>query len=166
MDSSDPGGGFAEAEVRAERASPSSFVGLPGWLAASGLTVGDALDGHVQCGIDMVDIPRIAELVRRYGERFVNRVWTEHEQTICRGRFPELAARFAGKEAAMKALGTGVAGTGWRDIEILRDRLGKPLLFLHGRSKERAARLGLSTWAISLTHSRELACAFVIAVAS
>lgn len=143
---------------------PSAEAGLPAWLAGSGLTVADALDGHVQCGLDMVDIDRIGELVQRYGQRFLNRVWTEREQHICRGRYPELAARFAGKEATMKALGTGVVGTGWREIEILRDSLGKPLLFLHGRSKERAARLGLGTWAISLTHSRALACALVIAI--
>ena len=65
----------------------------------------------------------------------------------------------------MKALGTGIQGVLWRDIEILPDRLGKPLLFLHGSAKARASELGLTTWAVSLTHSRDLACAMVVAYA-
>lgn len=145
--------------------SPSALVGLPTWPMMTGLQVADALDGVVQCGIDLVEVSRIRDVVDRYGERFLQRVWTERELAICRGRFPELAARFAGKEATMKALGTGVVGIGWQEIEILRDALGKPLLFLHDRAKERASRLRLNNWAISLTHSKELACAMVVAYA-
>jgi holo-[acyl-carrier protein] synthase len=117
----------------------------------------------VSCGIDLIEIDRIADLILRYGERFVHRVWTPGEQDICRGRYAELAARFAGKEAAMKALGTGVRGLGWQEIEILRDPLGKPLLLLHGGAADRARALGLTRWSISLTHSRLLASAVVVA---
>ncbi len=147
-----------------EFASPSALAGLPAWPMMSGLSVGDAMDGPVQCGVDLVEVSRIRAVAQRYGERFLTRVWTERELVICRGRYPELAARFAGKEAAMKALGTGIVGIGWKEIEILPDGRGKPLVFLHDKAKERAARLRLNTWAISLTHSKDLACAMVIAI--
>ena len=143
--------------------SPSGLVGLPAWPLMAGLSVADALDGPVQCGVDLVEVGRIREVAERFGERFLLRVWTERELVVCRGRYPELAARFAGKEATMKALGTGVVGIGWREIEILPDKRGKPLIFLHENAKARAAQLRLNTWAISLTHSKDLACAMVVA---
>jgi holo-[acyl-carrier protein] synthase len=148
-----------------EFTSPSARAGLPDWALMAGLTVADSLDGVVQCGVDLVDIDRIAVAVERWGERFLNRVWTERELAICQGRMPVLAARFAGKEAASKALGTGITGLVWREIEILRDNRGKPLVMLHGKAKERAAELGLNHWSVSLTHSRDLACAIVVAYA-
>jgi holo-[acyl-carrier protein] synthase len=143
--------------------SPSGLVGLPDWATAAGLSVDHTRDGGLQCGVDIIEIDRIKAAVERWGERFVNRVWTEHEQRICRGRYPELAARFAGKEATSKALGTGLVGLVWREIEILQDRRGKPLIFLHGAAHERAESLGYSTLAISLSHSRTMACAMVVA---
>lgn len=143
--------------------SPSSLVGLPPWLVLTGLTVSDALDGHLQCGVDLVDTDRIASAVERWGDRFVRRIWTEREIAYCRGRIPELAARFAAKEATSKALGTGIVDLVWREIEILSDRRGKPLVFLHGAAKDRAEALKLTAWAISLTHSRKMACAMVVA---
>ncbi len=143
--------------------SPSSLVGLPPWPMLSGLSVADSHDGRVQCGVDLIEIARIGAAVERWGDKFRHRIWTDRELAFCRGRIPELAARFAGKEATSKALGTGIVGLIWRDIEILPDRRGKPLVFLHGGARMRAADLGLDTWAISLTHSRELACAFVVA---
>lgn len=146
-----------------EYISPSAHAGLPGWALASGLKLADALDGPVQCGVDLVDVARIRTAAERWGARFLNRVWTERELLVCRGRYPELAARFAAKEAASKALGTGIVGLVWREIEVVPDSRGKPLLFLHGAARERAALLGLNTWAISLSHTRELACAFVVA---
>src|SRR5437763_16740030 len=82
-------------------------------------------DNRLQCGVDLVEIERIEQAVRRYGERLLRRVWTERELAYCRGRAPELAARFAGKEAAMKALGTGLTGVAWAEIEILSDERGK-----------------------------------------
>lgn len=123
------------------------------------------MDGRIQCGVDLIEISRIEEALDRWGERFLNRVWTEREIVACRGRHRELAARFAAKEAASKALGTGIVGVVWRELEVLSDRRGKPLLFLHGRARARAEELGLNTWAVSLTHSRDMACAFVVAYA-
>jgi len=142
--------------------SPSERAGLPSWVTAAGYRLDATLDGPIQCGIDIVEVDRIRSAVERWGARFLDRVWTENEQRVCRGRFPELAARFAGKEAASKALGTGIVGLVWREIEILPDARGKPLLFLHGGARKRADLLGLGMMAISLSHSRTLACAMVV----
>ncbi len=124
------------------------------------------MDGRLQCGVDLVEISRIGNALGRWGERFLHRIWTEREIAACRGRHRELAARFAAKEAASKALGTGIVGIIWREMEVLSDRRGKPLLFLHGQARARAEELGLNTWAVSLTHTRDLACALVVAYAA
>lgn len=113
-------------------------------------------------GVDIIEIERVEQALRRFGDRFLNRVFTEREIRFCRGRVSELAARFAAKEAVMKALGTGVRGIGWREIEVLPMQGGKPLVFLHGRALKRAEVLGLSDFAISLTHSRDFAIASVV----
>lgn len=113
-------------------------------------------------GVDIIEIPRVELALRRFGERFLQRVYTERELRFCRGRVPELAVRFAGKEAVMKALGTGVRGIAWREIEILPMRGGKPMVFLHGRARQRAQALGLHDFAISLTHSKDFAIASVV----
>ena len=72
-------------------------------------------------GIDIIEIDRIKLVFAKYGDRFLNRIYTVKEREYCRGRAPQLASRFAAKEATMKALGTGVRGVGWKDIEILRN---------------------------------------------
>lgn len=114
-------------------------------------------------GVDIIEIERIEAALRRHGERFLQRVYTPTEQAHCQGRVPELAARFAAKEAVSKALGTGIRGIAWQEMEILCDERGKPLLRLHGRAKARAEELGLSEFAISLSHSRDYAVALVMA---
>jgi len=101
--------------------------------------------------------------LERYGQRFLNRVFTPGEIEYCRGRAPNLAARFAAKEAAMKALGTGFRGVAWKDIEVIRARSGAPSIKLHGRAEIRAQRLGLQEMALSLSHSRDYAVASVVA---
>jgi len=113
-------------------------------------------------GIDVIEIGRVQAVLDRHGERFLRRVYTEDEVRHCRGRVPELAARFAAKEAVMKALGTGVRGVGWRDIEVLPNRRGKPLVFLYGRGAARAKHLELRGLEISLTHSKQYAMASVV----
>ncbi|TET39787.1 MAG: holo-[acyl-carrier-protein] synthase [Dehalococcoidia bacterium] len=113
-------------------------------------------------GLDMIEIARIEEAMARWGERFLHRIYTEGELRICRNRAPALAVRFAAKEAVMKALGTGIKGVGWRDIEVLSNPDGKPLVYLHGRAQKKAAELGLGELAISLSHSRDHAIASVI----
>jgi len=113
-------------------------------------------------GVDIIEIERVQEVIDRWGPRFLRRIYTRAELDFCRGRVPELAVRFAGKEAVMKALGTGRKGVSWRDVEILPDRRKAPLVFLHGRARRRARRLGLGELAISLSHSRHYAVASVV----
>lgn len=114
-------------------------------------------------GVDVVELSRVARVLERHGERFLARVYTAAEVAYCRGRLRELAARFAGKEAISKALGTGLRGVSWREMEILPDRRGKPLVVLHGRARQRAAELGFADIAISLTHGNDLAIAVAVA---
>ena len=113
-------------------------------------------------GLDMVEIARIEGAIARWGTRFLHRVYTEAEIRYCRNRVPELAVRFAAKEAAMKALGTGIRGVGWREIEILANQEGTPSVHLYGRARSRSEKLGLSDLAVSLSHSREYAIASVV----
>lgn len=114
-------------------------------------------------GVDIIEIHRVARALGRWGERFLHRVYTPAEIAYCRGRIAELAARFAAKEAISKALGTGIVGIAWTEMEILADRRGKPLVTLYGRALARAQELGLDAWAISLSHSDDNALAFVVA---
>lgn len=118
---------------------------------------------NLQTGVDLVEIPRLAAVLARYGQRFLNRIYTPAEQQRARGRPAELAVRFAAKEATMKALGTGRRGVGWREVEVLSDPRGRPLLRLHGRAAARAAALGLTGFAVSLSHERSMAVATVVA---
>jgi holo-[acyl-carrier protein] synthase len=118
---------------------------------------------HHTTGIDIVELDRVARVLGRHPERFLARVYTPAEVAHCRGRVPELAVRFAAKEATMKALGTGIRGVAWRDIEVLPNRRGKPLLRLHGTAAARAAAIGFVEADITLTHAREYAAAVVVA---
>ena len=118
--------------------------------------------GRVVVGVDLIEIPRIQRSLDDFGERFLNRVYTERERERYRTRVNELAARFAAKEAISKALGTGIRGIRWREMEILGNRRGKPIVVLHGSAAARAELLGISDIDISLTHSRTDAMAFVV----
>ena len=120
-------------------------------------------EGEIAVGIDIIEIARIQRTLDDFGERFLHRVFTERERDRYRGRTNELAARFAAKEATSKALGTGIVGIRWREMEVLPNRRGKPVLILHGRAAERARSLGLTSFSVSLTHSRSEAMAFVVA---
>jgi holo-[acyl-carrier protein] synthase len=121
-------------------------------------------EGDVAVGIDIIEIARIQRSLDDFGERFLKRVYTERERHWYGDRVNELAARFAAKEATSKALGTGIVGIRWQEMEVLPNRRGKPVLILHGRAAERARQLGLTSFSISLTHSRTDAMAFVVAV--
>lgn len=112
-------------------------------------------------GVDIIEIERIQAALDRFGARFLRRVYTPLEAAFCRGRVSELAARFAAKEAVMKVLGTGARGVAWREIEVLPNHRGKPLVYLHGRAQKRAERIGLEEIDISMSHSRDFAVAFV-----
>ena len=116
-------------------------------------------------GFDVTDIPRIAEVYERYGERFLNRVFTPGEIAYCtrrRNPVPHLAGRFAAKEAAMKALGTGHSrGVLWKDVEVFRVG-GPPQLRLHGAAARIAEQMGVQRSLLTITHSDALAMAHVI----
>jgi len=116
-------------------------------------------------GLDATDIDRIADTIERHGERFLRRVFTEGEVAYCTGRrVPAIhfAGRFAAKEAAMKALGTGHSrGVLWRDVEVVR-RGGPPQLELHGGARRRFASMGGLSSLVTITHSDALALAHVI----
>jgi holo-[acyl-carrier protein] synthase len=118
--------------------------------------------GAVAVGIDTIEIARIRRALADFGDRFLQRVYTEQERERYGSRVSELAARFAAKEATSKALGTGIRGIRWREMEVLANRRGKPVLILHGGAAERAALLGLVDFDVSLTHSRTDALAFVV----
>jgi len=116
-------------------------------------------------GIDATDIPRITATIERYGTRFTHRIFTDTEIAYCtRRREPAIhfAGRFAAKEAAMKALGTGHSqGVLWRDIEVVR-RHGPPQLQFHGGAARRFAAMGAQSSLLSITHSETLAFAHVL----
>ncbi len=120
----------------------------------------------VGTGIDIAEVPRIAESIKRFGERFINRVFTEGEIRYCdskANRFERYAARFAAKEAAMKALGTGWNnGVRWRDVEVVREPGRRPTIKFHAQAAEVAARLNAKNISLSITHTAEQAMASVI----
>jgi holo-[acyl-carrier protein] synthase len=127
--------------------------------------VGTSPATTLRSGIDMIEIARIRTAIERYGAHFLVRVFTPAEQIACGGRTESLAARFAGKEAVAKALGTGIwrHGITWTDIEITRDGAsGAPILRLQRAAAARAAALGVGEWSVSLSHDRERAVAVAV----
>jgi holo-[acyl-carrier protein] synthase len=120
----------------------------------------------VGTGIDIAEVERIAHSIERFGRRFTERVFTPDEIRYCESkanRAERYAARFAAKEAGMKAIGTGWShGVRWQDIEVRRMPGGRPTIAFHGRAAEFFARLGGVRVSLSLTHTRELAMAQVI----
>ncbi len=120
----------------------------------------------VSIGIDIVEISRIEEKLSQGNTRFLNRVFTVGEIEYCEKRaakFASYAARFAAKEAVMKALGTGWGdGVGWKEIEVINDAAGKPAINLTGRAQEKFAELGARISHLSLSHSKDSAIAQVI----
>lgn len=117
----------------------------------------------IRCGVDVVDLAQFSRDVQVGGDRFLHRIYTDEEFAHCRARVERLAARFAAKEAVAKALGTGMRGIGWREIEVVSSPKGEAHIRLWGRAKERAATIGIGGWALSLTHSESMSLAMVIA---
>ena len=117
----------------------------------------------IAVGVDLIEISRIETVVERYGARFLERVYTEGELAYAAGRLSALAARWAAKEAAAKALGTGIGQVAFRELEVVCDAQGKPELRLHGNAAQLAARLNLRQFALSLSHTADYALAFVVA---
>lgn len=121
--------------------------------------------GH---GVDLVELRRVEAMIDRHGERFLDRVFTVGERAYAdrgrRRRVERYAARFAGKEAVLKALGTGwSAGVGWSEVEFVREPTGRPGVRLHGRAASIARSMGIEAWAVSLSHTATHALASAIA---
>ncbi len=120
----------------------------------------------VGTGVDLAEVERISRTIERFGRRFLERVFTPREIAYAErkaNRAERYAARFAAKEAGMKAIGTGWRrGVRWRDFEVANLSTGKPTLLLHGKAAEFASELGVRSVALSLTHTRTMALAHVI----
>jgi len=119
-------------------------------------------------GIDIIEIDRIAAMLREHGERFVTRCFTDAERAYAdaavKRRSERYAARFAAKEAVLKALGTGWRnGIGWQDIGVVHEPSGQPRIVLSGRCAAIARQLGIAQWHLSLSHTQTIAVASVIA---
>ena len=119
---------------------------------------------NVAVGIDIIEVERVRRVYERHGERFLARVYTELEVRQCRGKVARLAARFAAKEAISKALGTGLHGVAWREMEILQLRSGRPSVRLYGNAKRRAEQLGLTAFDVSMADLAQLSIAIAVAV--
>jgi holo-[acyl-carrier protein] synthase len=115
-------------------------------------------------GVDLIEVERMARGIARHGERFCERFFTATERAQCEGRAASLAGRFAVKEAVGKALGTGIGDVGWKEIEVVSDDRGRPVLVLHGAAARLSAERGLSQWAVSLSHTETHAVGMAVAV--
>lgn len=136
---------------------PAGMAGLPAPLRSpQGV--------NIAVGIDIIEVERIRKVYEHHGERFLQRVFTEQEVLQCRGKVLRLAGRFAAKEAMSKALGTGMHGVKWRELEIVQLRSGRPTVRLHGAAKLRAEQLGLSAFDVSITDVALFSVAVAVAV--
>ncbi len=162
---------------------PAGVAGLPAPLhLPQGVNIG--------VGIDIIEVDRVRKVHEHHGERFLKRVFTEREILQCRGRgvtpdadhqradalhfvsgglkgsihYARLAGRFAAKEAISKALGTGLHGVAWREMEVVQLRSGRPTVSLHGRAKQRAEQLGISAFDVSIADLAHISIAIAIAV--
>ncbi|MBS1877613.1 MAG: holo-[acyl-carrier-protein] synthase [Acidobacteria bacterium] len=120
----------------------------------------------VGTGVDLCEVPRIRQSIERFGRKFIDRIYTPREIEYVErkaNKYERYAARFAAKEAGMKAIGTGWrGGITWQDFEVTNLRSGKPTLAFHGVAAKVAARLGVKNVALSLTHTSEQGLAYVI----
>jgi len=119
----------------------------------------------LRSGIDLIEIYRLERLDPAIRQRFLNRVFTPGELEESQGMLPTLAGRFAAKEAVAKALGCGIGPVSWQEIEVRRGEQGQPVLKLHGNARRVADEQGLTTWSISISHTREHAVAVAVATA-
>jgi holo-[acyl-carrier protein] synthase len=136
---------------------PAGVAGLPApLLPTQGV--------NVAVGIDIIEVERVRKVFEKHGERFLHRVFTDNEILQCRGKATRLAGRFAAKEAISKALGTGLHGVKWREMEVVQLRSGRPTVRLHGVAKLRAQQLGLSAFDVSIADLAQTSIAIAVAI--
>ena len=120
----------------------------------------------IGCGIDLVKIERIEKIIKKWGDNFIFRIFTSLEREYCEkkkgNKFQSYAGKFAAKEALLKALGLGLRGANWKEIEIKNDELGQPLIDTSGKLKNIALAKGVSKYFITISHTKEYAIAEVI----
>lgn len=116
----------------------------------------------IAIGVDIIETERVAQSINRFGNRFLNRVYTQQELDYCQGQVGSLAARWAAKEAVGKALSTGIGDVSWQEIEIINDANRCPSICLHGAAAKLAGQLGIAKFAITISHTKEYAVAFVV----
>lgn len=117
-------------------------------------------------GVDLIEIKRMETAIERHGDRFLRRIFSNEEIELCQGRAESLAVRFAAKEAVAKALGQGIGKISWLDIVMTVDENRAPRLVLQGEALQLAQRMGVTSWSISLSHERQYAVAFVVALSA
>lgn len=136
---------------------PAGLAGLPAPLHPTGGV-------NVAVGVDIIEVERVRKVYERHGERFLKRVFTEMEVRQCRGKVTRLAGRFAAKEAISKALGTGLHGVAWREMEVVQLRSGRPTVRLYGNAKKRAELLGLTAFDVSIADLQTFSIAIAVAL--
>ncbi len=136
---------------------PAGLAGLPAPLHPTGGV-------NVAVGVDIIEVERVRKVYEHHGERFLARVFTEMEIRQCRGKVTRLAGRFAAKEAISKALGTGLHGVAWREMEIVQLRSGRPTVRLYGNAKRRAELLGLTAFDVSIADLQTFSIAIAVAL--
>ncbi len=136
---------------------PAGLAGLPAPLHPTGGV-------NVAVGVDIIEVDRVRKVYERHGERFLKRVFTELEVRQCRGKVTRLAGRFAAKEAISKALGTGLHGVAWREMEVVQLRSGRPTVRLYGNAKKRAELLGLTAFDVSIADLQTFSIAIAVAL--
>ncbi len=143
---------------------------MPDWLFGPAGVAGLPAPLHppqgvnVAVGIDIIEVGRVRRVLEKHDERFLKRVFTAREVQQCRGKVARLAGRFAAKEAISKALGTGLHGVAWREMEIVQLRSGRPTVTLHGNARRRAELLGLSAFDVSIADLAEFSIAIAVAI--
>jgi len=136
---------------------PAGVAGLPAPLSPpQGV--------NVAIGIDIIEVDRVRKVYEHHSDRFLKRVFTEAEVLQCRGKANRLAGRFAAKEAISKALGTGLHGVAWREMEVVQLRSGRPTVTLHGNAKRRAQLLGISAFDVSIADLKDFSIAVAVAI--
>src|SRR5207247_8196279 len=145
-------------------------VPIPDWLfgraGVAGLPAPLSLPRgvNIAVGIDIIEVDLVRKVYEHHGERFLKRVFTEMEVRQCRGKATRLAGRFAAKEAISKALGTGIHGVAWREMEVVQLRSGRPTVSLHGNARHRAELLGISAFDVSIADLKEFSIAVAVAI--